>query len=578
MRTLSRLSHSLIAAAGISALAIVGVAQTRSRPAATSGPDAQLDRLVDTFLEQRWQASPASATDAGVPGYDDKLPDFSPQAISARTARQRDLLGAVQRLDERTLSPEARIDRQLLIAQLDSALRDTERRRPAETDPELYVPFSALSALVDRPGPVAERARSLRARLDALPALLEQGRANLKNPAQRFTQAAAFTVSGTLSFLKETVPAFAAQAGADGDDLRAAADKAAAALASFRKFLDDDLLSRSTGSWVMGREDYDLVLKRRWFLDADAPMILARGREAFADIERQLQKTAERISPGTPWVQVYERIKDDHPPAERLKDAYQAQMDAARAYLKAHDIVTLPAGERVETIDTPPAMRRSSPFGTFHSVGPFDHRMLGQLVLTPIEESLSPEQRAERLRSHHTAWIPIIAVHEAYPGHHVQALKANENPRVLRRIVRESIFSEGWGLYCEELMWEQGFLKGDDVRLTELRNRLWRAARVIIDVGIHTGSMTFDEGVQFLVDKIRFERYAAELEVGMYARRPTMVLGYLIGMQEIGEMRAAWERKYGKPAVPKIFFDRLLRIGAIPPGLVRRELLESPPS
>src|SRR5690242_3251752 len=108
MRTLSRLSHSLIAAAGISALAIVGVAQTRSRPAATSGPDAQLDRLVDTFLEQRWQASPASATDAGVPGYDDKLPDFSPQAISARTARQRDLLGAVQRLDERTLSPEAR--------------------------------------------------------------------------------------------------------------------------------------------------------------------------------------------------------------------------------------------------------------------------------------------------------------------------------------------------------------------------------------------------------------------------------------------------------------------------------------
>src|SRR5690349_21522145 len=134
MRTLSRLSPSLIAAASVSALAIVGVAQTRSsKPPATSGPDAQLDRLVDTFLEQRWQASPASATDAGVPGYDDKLPDFSPEAVNARTARQRDLLGAVQRLDERTLSSEARIDRQLLIAQLDSALRDTERRRPAET-------------------------------------------------------------------------------------------------------------------------------------------------------------------------------------------------------------------------------------------------------------------------------------------------------------------------------------------------------------------------------------------------------------------------------------------------------------
>ena len=194
-------------------------------------------------------------------------------------------------------------------------------------------------------------------------------------------------------------------------------------------------------------------------------------------------------------------------------------------------------------------------------------------MLTPVEDSLTAEQRRERLRSHHTAWIPIIAVHEAYPGHHVQALKANENPRVLRRVVRESIFAEGWGLFCEELMWEQGFLKGDEVRLTQLRNRLWRAARVIIDVGIHTGSMTFDEGVRLLVDKVRFERYAAELEVGMYTRRPTTVLGYLIGMMEIQDIRARYVQKYGRPARPKDFYDKLLAIGAIPPGLVRRALL-----
>jgi hypothetical protein len=274
---------------------------------------------------------------------------------------------------------------------------------------------------------------------------------------------------------------------------------------------------------------------------------------------------------------VYESLKDDHPPIDRIKGEYQAQMEAARAFLTAHDIVTLPPGERVITVDTPPAMRRSSPFGTFSSVGPFDKELLGTLVLTPIEDSLSPEQRKERLRSHHRAWIPIIAVHEAYPGHHVAALKANENPRVLRRVVKESIFGEGWGLYCEELMFEQGFLKGDDVRLTQLRNRLWRAARVIIDVGLHTGTMTFDQGVQLLVDKVRFERYAAELEVGMYARRPTMVLGYLVGMMEIADMRAAYEKKFGKPRAPKIFFDKLLRIGSLPPSLVRAELLGEPP-
>jgi uncharacterized protein (DUF885 family) len=275
-------------------------------------------------------------------------------------------------------------------------------------------------------------------------------------------------------------------------------------------------------------------------------------------------------------VEVYESLKDDHPPADRIKDEYQAQMEAAQAYLKAHRIVTLPAGERVTTIDTPPAMRRSSPFGTFSSVGPLDTSLHGRLVLTPIESTLTSEQQRERLRSHHRAWIPIIAVHEAYPGHHVAALKANENPRMLRRVVRESIFSEGWGLYCEELMYEQGFLKGDDVRLTQLRNRLWRAARVIIDVGIHTGTMTFEEGVNLLVDKVRFERYAAELEVGMYTRRPTVVLGYLIGMMEIADMRAAFEEKYGKPKTMDIFVDKLLKIGSLPPALVRAELLDEP--
>ena len=359
--------------------------------------------------------------------------------------------------------------------------------------------------------------------------------------------------------------------------MKRANDEAVAALQGFERFLKVDLLPVSTGEFAIGREHYEFILKKRWYMTDNAAAILAKGQKAFADTEAQLTEVAGRMKPGASWVDVYESLKDDHPPIDRIKGEYQAQMEAAQAFLKAHDIVTLPPGERVITIDTPPAMRRSSPFGTFSSVGPFDKELLGKLVLTPIESSLSPEQRKERLRSHHRAWIPIIAVHEAYPGHHVAALKANENPRVLRRLVRESIFGEGWGLYCEELMFEQGFLKGDDVRLTQLRNRLWRAARVIIDVGLHTGTMTFEQGVQLLVDKVRFERYAAELEVGMYARRPTMVLGYLIGMMEIADMRAAYEKKFGEPATPKVFFDKLLRIGSLPPSLVRAELLGETP-
>ena len=278
---------------------------------------------------------------------------------------------------------------------------------------------------------------------------------------------------------------------------------------------------------------------------------------------------------GKHWTEVFETLKDDHPPADGIKQAYQQQMDAARAFVIENSVVTLPEGERVITIDTPPAMRRSSPFGTFQTADPFDGGLEGRLILTPIEAWMTPEQQAQRLRSHSTAWIPVIAVHEAYPGHHAQALKVNENPNLLRRVVSESIFSEGWGLFTEELMFELGFLQGDDVRLTQLRNRLWRAARVILDVSLHTGQMSFDEAVEFLVEKVRFEPYAAELEVGMYIRNPTYVLGYLSGMQEIEASRADYIALHGEPQPPSEFYDRLLRIGSIPPALLREELLSS---
>jgi len=123
-------------------------------------------------------------------------------------------------------------------------------------------------------------------------------------------------------------------------------------------------------------------------------------------------------------------------------------------------------------------------------------------------------------------------------------------------------------------MFELGFLHGDDVKLTQLRNRLWRASRVILEASLHTGHMTFDEAVDFLVEEVRFDRMAAELEVGMYTGRPTYFLGYLIGSMKIEEMRAAWIAKYGEPDEPRDFYDKLLIIGSLPPALVRAELLD----
>jgi len=504
------------------------------------------------------------------------LRDVSLDGFKKEIDTRRELLAKIQQVEATGLSREEDIDRRLMIGLLESTIHTAQARRMWENDASLYVPAGEIGRALEptAPGTPQERAANLTKLLEQVPPRIEQARRNLVKPPRSYTESAIFKTEGTLKLMRAGAPRLAKEAGEQGKALTAASDTAQKALEDYRKFLRADLLPRSTGTWVLGKENYDYVLKHRWFLDADADAILARGQKAFEETEALAQQVAQRIQPGAKhWTEVYEMIKDDHPQADGIKEAYQAQIDLAKAFVAEHKIATLPPGENVITIDTPPAMRRSSPFGTFQSVDAFGDGLQGKLVLTPIEDWMTPQQRKDRLRSHHNAWIPIIAVHEAYPGHHVDGLYRKANSRLLRKVVRESIMSEGWGLYTEEMMFQQGFLQGDDVRLTQLRNRLWRAARVIMDASLHTGKMTYDEAVTFLADKVRFDRYAAGLDVDMYTVRPTYVLGYLIGMQEIEGIHKDYVAKYGEPSPPSEFYDRLLSVGSIPPALVRESLL-----
>jgi uncharacterized protein (DUF885 family) len=532
------------------------------------GPNAS---LLDAVIEQYAEAKRAEDDDA-------KLGDVSAGAFLQDIEENRQMLERLGAIATDDLTLEERIDLRLLTGLLEAEIYSAEKRRVWENDASLYIPAGQIGRLLEPAAtePAAERATSLLALLAKLPDRLEAARENLGTPPRRFSEAAIFKVEGTIESLQQDALVLAREGGISEETYTEAVDFAVKNLEDFERFLREDLLPRSTGTWAIGKEHYDYILKHRWYLDADADDILARGWQAFEETEALAQAVSERIEPGKHWSEVYEMLKDEHPPADGIKAAYQHAIDEAQRFIIEHQIVSLPAGEHVVTVDTPPAMRRSSPFGTFQSVDPFGDGLEGKLVLTPIEEWMSPEQQAERLRSHHDAWIPIIAVHEAYPGHHVDALKTRGNPRLLRKIVREPIFSEGWGLFTEEMMFEMGFLQGDDVRLTQLRNRLWRAARVILDVSLHTDRMTFEEAVDFLAERVRFERYAAALEVGMYTERPTYVLGYLIGMQEIMKIRTDWIEVNGEPDPPSEFYDPLLTVGALPPVLVRESLLADP--
>jgi len=182
---------------------------------------------------------------------------------------------------------------------------------------------------------------------------------------------------------------------------------------------------------------------------------------------------------------------------------------------------------------------------------------------------------AEKLRTQNDGWIPVIALHEGYPGHHLQQVYARRNPRRLRRTAGNTYYGEGWALYAEHWMARAGLFDTPDARLGQLQMRLWRTARVIIDPSLHTGAMSYEDAVRFFVDEVGLERSAAEAEVNRFTTWPTQAPSYIIGWLEIERLERDVRAATGSVFDHRRFVERVLEAGPLPPLLLRRVVLES---
>jgi uncharacterized protein (DUF885 family) len=204
--------------------------------------------------------------------------------------------------------------------------------------------------------------------------------------------------------------------------------------------------------------------------------------------------------------------------------------------------------------------------------GPFDVRQQGLYYVTPIDQSATPTQQREQRVGHNFFGMLLTNVHEGYPGHHLQLVLANQAPSLVRRLHDSTVFAEGWALYCEQLVLDEGFDDDPRTRLFQLKDQLWRACRVVIDVKLHTGEMTFDEAVAMLVDVAKLERINAVGEVRRYTLSPTQPMSYLVGKQQIMDLREREKRRLGSAFSLCTFHDRLLSQGTIPIALVESAL------
>jgi uncharacterized protein (DUF885 family) len=265
---------------------------------------------------------------------------------------------------------------------------------------------------------------------------------------------------------------------------------------------------------------------------------------------------------------VVDRIKRDHPATfPEALDAYREVMVRARQHLIDRDIVTVPSDERIEVIETPEYLRNVIPFAAYFEPPKFDRHPSGIYVVTP---SVNDDPGA--MREHNRSAISNTSIHEAYPGHHLQLSVASKHPSLTRLLVDAPEFVEGWGMYSEQLMREQGFDDAANFRLNMYTDAIWRAVRIILDVKMHRGEIGVEEAIAFMIEQTSFEEANARAEVNRYTYTPTYQLSYLLGKVLLLQLRTDEKARLGTGFSLKRFHDTLLDNGSLPISFHRRLL------
>jgi uncharacterized protein (DUF885 family) len=405
--------------------------------------------------------------------------------------------------------------------------------------------------------------------------LLEEGRSIL-NPHEVPPLWAEIAIESTrqgVGLFAGFIPALAEATPDLKGEVIEAAQAAAGALNEYADWIEQDVLPQAGGKFAVGKQLFDEILREDHMVDYDSEELLATGWRLIEETEREMEAVATQINPDLSVKELLEESKKNHPSAEGLLDAYRASMAETRQFVIDNGIVSIPEGESVRIEPTPQFIRNLIPFAAYMMPGFLEEDQEGIFIVTPIDEGATPEQAEAKLRGHPWADIPVTALHEAYPGHHLQLVTANKTGTLPRKFggFLSSLFIEGWAFYCEELMEQLGFIDQPIQKLARLQAQLWRAARIVLDSSLHTKGMAVEEAIDFLVDRAGLEPDDAKAEVRRYTMTPTQPQSYLMGKLQILEIVDEYKKRYPQVTMQKMH-DDILTSGSLPPRLMRERL------
>lgn len=537
---------------------------------------AAFDKLSHKYFDWLMRQYPGFATYMGVHDYDSKLTNYAPRAIETRKSKIKEFHDGFKAIPARELDQDSKIERQLIVDALYVQMLKEKNWSREERDPGLFLEdavYSCYAITIRDCGDAEEAAQKMTERLLGIPRMLGQGKKLVSRPTRINCEIAMMAGSGAINFFKDTVAKFAKRVkeASTRQSMRVATQVAEDAVNDYLNWIESEMLPQADNEFAIGEDLFNQILKREHQLDMNAEELLDLGRREYRRTIKELEDTAARVSSELSWEDLIDRLKMQHPTNSELVQYYADEMKRAKRFVIENRLVDIPEGEKIDVVPTPEFARPVIPYAAYIPPAPYDGEQRGIFWVTPVDKDKSLEEMEEQLRGHATHGIVVTALHEAYPGHHLQMTLANQlRQRPLRTLLGTSVFVEGWALYCEEMMWQQGFYDDLRSRLLQLKDQLWRACRVILDVHLHRNEWSIQKGVRFLVHKAKLERPNAEAEVRRYCQSPTQPMSYIVGKLQVLDILNDYKAVRGNAFNIRQFHNELIRHGSLPLKQIRQ--------
>ena len=583
MRTPIRLTTAALLSLGAIGTAFgAACAPAADQAADRAATSASLAPFVDRYLDGFAQRHPSIAAGNGLHDHDDRLDDFSAEAIAAEIATLKSAAAELAAFSDSSLTPDERVDKRILAGVIDGWLLEQETLENWKRNPMTYA--SALSdgvhnlmTMENDAAPV--RMRRIIAKLAGVPALLQAARTNIVNPPRIFAERGLGMMRGASTMLTTDLPvAFATEKGTPlMDSLVSAATVASRAIDAYTADFEKTVLPTANGEWKVGGDAVARRYRAEELIDVPLADLAALGERELKSAQERFRTAARRLAPGADPQATWLTIRRDHPKRGDVVAAAQAIVDSLTRFVAAKNLAVVPEGERVVVA---PALPFSLGFASMHASPPLEKTPLQSFYyITDADSADSPAQQDAWLERFNYASLAITSAHEAMPGHWLHAVHMRETPGKIRRIwiglnpfPQPSSGQDGWAHYAEELVVEQGFMNSDPrYELAQLSDALTRICRLLSGIRLHTGEWTLAQAQACFEQQAYVAAPAAKREAERGTYDPTYG-GYFLGKRGMLTLRRDVKAAQGDRFNLRDFHERVMKNG-IAPIWAHRQLL-----